>query len=64
MRNVTAGVGKYNLEEIRQEFRSPVNLTDKNYILLKTVVGTKVYLLLGVKMHKFNLYLSEFSLLE
>ena len=49
MRNVTAGLGKYNLEEIGQEFRSSANPTEMGYILPKTVGGTKVHLLLGVK---------------
>ena len=49
MRNVTAGFGKYDLEEIVQEFRSKANLAEKCYILQKTVGGTKVHLLLGVK---------------
>ena len=49
MRNVTAGFGKYNLEEIGQEFRSSANSTEMSYILPNTVGGTKVHLLLGVK---------------
>ena len=49
MRNVTAGFGKYDLEERGQEFRSSANPTEMSYILPKTVGGTKVHLLLGVK---------------
>ena len=49
MRNVTSGFGKYELEEIGQECRFTANLTEKNYILPKTVGGPKVHLLLGVK---------------
>ena len=48
MRNVTADFEKYELEEIGQEFRSTANLTEKRYILLKTVGGTMVHLLPGV----------------
>ena len=47
MRNVTAGFGKYKLEEIGQEFRSTANLSEKSYILPKNLGGTKVHLLLG-----------------
>ena len=43
MRNVMAGFGKYELEEIGQEFKSTANSTEKNYILLQTVGGTKVH---------------------
>ena len=60
MRNVTAGFRKYDLEEIGQEFRSSVNPNDMSYILPKTVGGTKVHLLLGVK----NTRGWGFSLLE
>ena len=63
MRNVTVGLGKYEMEEIGQEFKSTANFTEKNYILPKTVGGTKVHLLLGVKNTLFKLYLSGFSLL-
>ena len=35
MRNVTTSFGKYELEEIGQEFRSTANYTEKNYILPK-----------------------------
>ena len=49
MKNVTADLGNYELEEIGQEFMSTASATEKEYILSKTVVGTKVYLLLGVK---------------
>ena len=49
MRNVTAGFGKYNLEEIGQEFRVTVNPTEMDYILPETVGGTKVHLLLVIK---------------
>ena len=37
------------MEEIGQELKSTANFTEKNYILPKTVGGTKVHLLLGVK---------------
>ena len=49
MKNVTAGLGKYELEEIGQEFISTASSTEKKYILPKTVGGTKIHLLLGVK---------------
>ena len=49
MRNVTADFGKYELEDIGQEFRSTADIIEKSFILPKTVGGTKVYLLLGVK---------------
>ena len=48
MRNVTTGLGKYELEEIGQEFRSSANSTEMSYILPKTVGGSKVHLLLEV----------------
>ena len=48
MRNVMAGFGKYELEEIGQEFKSTANSTEKNYILPRTVGGTKVHLLIRV----------------
>ena len=40
MRNVTANLGKYELEEIGCEFRSSANPTEISYILPKTVGGT------------------------
>ena len=49
MKNVTADLGQYELEEIGQEFLSTANSTEKKYILPKSVGGTKVHLLLGVK---------------
>ena len=49
LRNVTAEFGEYDLEEIRQEFRSTANIKEKSYILPKAVGGAKVHLLLGVK---------------
>ena len=49
MRHVTADLGKYELEEIGQEFRSLANPTEMSYILPKTWGGTKVHLLRGVK---------------
>ena len=49
MKNVTEDLGKYELEEIGQEFISTASTTEKEYILLKTVGGMKVHLLLGVK---------------
>ena len=50
MRNVTTGFGKYKLEEIGQEFRFSANSTQMSYILPKTAGGSKVHLLLGVKI--------------
>ena len=35
MRNVTAGLGKYNLEEIGQEIRATAHPTEMDYILPK-----------------------------
>ena len=67
MRNVTAGFGKYELEEIGQEFKSTANSTEKNYILPRTVGGTKVQLLLGEKKYTYStctevgVYLSPFK---
>ena len=51
MRNGTAGFGKYNLEEIGQEFRATATSTstEMDYCLPETVGGTKVHLLLGSK---------------
>ena len=42
-------VFQHELEEIGQEFKSTANSTEKNNILSKTLGGTKVHLLLGVK---------------
>ena len=44
MRNVTAGFGKYKLEEIGQAFKSTSNLTEKNYILPKTKGGSNTHI--------------------
>ena len=49
MTNVTAEFGQYELGEIGEKFRSIANITEKNYILPKTVGGAKVHLLLRVK---------------
>ena len=49
MRIVSAGFGKYELEEIGREFKSTANSIEKKYILPKIVGRTKVHLLLGVK---------------
>ena len=49
MKNETADFGKYELEEVGREFKSTASSTEKKYILPKTVGGTKVHLLLGVK---------------
>ena len=64
MRNVTAGLGQYDLKEIGLEFRATANPAEMNYILPETLGGTKVHLLLGIKIHESNLYLSGFSCLE
>ena len=60
MRNVTTGFGKYDLEEIGQEFRSSANSTEMSYILPKTVGGCKVHLLLRVKNTKIQPVLIRF----
>ena len=36
LRNVTAGLGKYNLEEIGQEFNASATPTEMDYVLPKT----------------------------
>ena len=41
-------VFQHELEEIGQEFKSTANSTEKNYILPRTVGGTKVHLLIRV----------------
>ena len=64
MRNVSAGFGKYDLEEIGQEFRATPISTEMDYVLPETVGGTKVHLLLGIKIQESNLYLSWFPLLK
>ena len=49
MRNFTAGFGKYNLEEIGQEFKTTATPTEMDYVLPETVCGTKDHLFLGIK---------------
>ena len=49
MRNVTAGLGQYDLKEIGLEFRATANPAEMNYILPETMGGTKVHLLLGFR---------------
>ena len=49
IKNVTSEFGEYRLEEIGKEFMSSETESKKEYILPKTVGGTKVHLLLGVK---------------
>ena len=44
VKNDRADFGKYELEEIGQEFISTANATEKKYILPKTVGVTKVHL--------------------
>ena len=46
---ITSEFGEYDLEEILKEFISSANELEKEYILPKTIGGSKVHLLLGVK---------------
>ena len=46
IKNVTLEFGEYGLEEIGKEFISSATGLEKNYILPKTVGGSKVNLLL------------------
>ena len=62
--NVTSEFGEYGLKEIGEEFVSSATELEKEYILPKTVGGTRVHLLLGMKILESNLYLSGFFLLE
>ena len=49
IKNVTSEFGEYGLEEIGKEFMPSATESEKEYILPKTVGGTKFHLLLGVK---------------
>ena len=49
MKNVTSELGEYGLEEIGKEFLSSAKELEKEYILPKSVGGSKGHLLLGVK---------------
>ena len=49
MKRITSEFGEYDLEEILKEFISSANELEKEYILPKTIGGSKVHLLLGVK---------------
>ena len=54
MKEVTTEFGKYDLEEINQEFLNNASSAEKNYILQKTVGGSKVHLLLGIRNTKIQ----------
>ena len=49
IKNVTTKFGEYGLEELEKEFMSSTTESEKEYVLLKTVGGSRVHLLLGVK---------------
>ena len=49
IKNVTTEFGEYGLEELGEEFMSSATGLEKEYILPKTVGGSRVHLLLGVK---------------
>ena len=49
MKSVTMEFREYGLEEIGKEFISSATEQEKDYILPKTVGGSRVHLLLGVK---------------
>ena len=48
-KNVTKEFGEYRLEELGKEFMSSATESEKEYVLPKTVGGSRVHLLLGVK---------------
>ena len=54
MKDVTAEFGKYNLKEINQEYLNNASGAEKEYVLPKTVGGSKVHLLLGIKNTKIQ----------
>ena len=54
MENVTAGFGEYTLKEIAQELKETASPTMLEYVLPETVGGTKVHILLGIKIQGFN----------
>ena len=41
MKDITTEFGKYDLEEINQEFLNNASSVERNYILLKTLGGSK-----------------------
>ena len=55
MKNVTTEFAEYGLEEIGEEFISTATESEKEYILPKTVGGTKVHLPLGVKKTRIQI---------
>ena len=54
MKDVTKEFCKYDLEEINQEFLNNASSVERNYILPKTVGGSKVHLLLGIRNSKIQ----------
>ena len=54
MKDVTAEFGKYDLKEINQEYLNNASGAEKEYVLPKTVGGSKVHLLLGIKNTKIQ----------
>ena len=52
MNELTVEFPKYDLEEINVEFLEDASIEEKNYILPKSVGGSKVHLLLGIKNTK------------
>ena len=54
MKDITTEFGKYDLEEINQELFNNASSAEKNYILPKTVGGSKVHLLLGIRNTKIQ----------
>ena len=75
MSEVTAEIPDYSLDDIGKEFMSTSTDQEKDYILPKTVGGSKVHLLLGVTNTRIQpsllqvlplgvgLYLSQFTFL-
>ena len=54
MKSVTSEFGEYDLEEVAKEFVSSVSELEKDDILPRMVGGSKVNLLLGVKIQESN----------
>ena len=49
VKNITTEFGEYGLEELGKEVMSSATELEKEYVLPKTVGGSRVHLLLGVK---------------
>ena len=64
MNELTTEFHKYDLEEINLEYLKHASDSEKENVLPKTVGGSKVHLLLGIKNTKIQPVLSKFCLLE